>query len=43
MIHCEYGEEGVLCYTPNGTIRAKQVIFSTGYETQEIKMTVALI
>ena len=37
MIHCEYEEEGVLCYTPNGTIRAKQVIFSTGYETQEIK------
>lgn len=37
MIHCEYGGEGVLCYTPNGTIRAKQVIFSTGYETQEIK------
>ncbi|MGG4127480.1 FAD-dependent oxidoreductase [Paenibacillus illinoisensis] len=37
MINCEYGEEGVLCYTPNGTIRAKQVIFSTGYETQEIK------
>lgn len=37
MIHCEFGEEGVLCYTPNGTIRAKQVIFSTGYETQEIK------
>lgn len=37
MIHCDYGEEGILCYTPNGTIRAKQVIFSTGYETQEIK------
>ncbi|MEK4434825.1 NAD(P)/FAD-dependent oxidoreductase [Paenibacillus sp. FSL K6-2862] len=37
MIHCEYGGEGVLCYTPNRTIRAKQVIFSTGYETQEIK------
>ncbi|MFS0870161.1 NAD(P)/FAD-dependent oxidoreductase [Paenibacillus xylanilyticus] len=37
MIHCDYGEDGVVCYTPNGTIRAKQVIFSTGYETQEIK------
>lgn len=37
MIHCDYDEEGILCYTPNGTIRAKQVIFSTGYETQEIK------
>jgi len=37
MIHCEYGEDVVLCYTPSGTIRAKQVIFSTGYETQEIK------
>ncbi|MGF9698100.1 NAD(P)/FAD-dependent oxidoreductase [Paenibacillus sp. MABNR03] len=37
MIHCDYDEDGVVCYTPSGTIRAKQVIFSTGYETQEIK------
>ncbi|MCP1183141.1 FAD-binding oxidoreductase [Paenibacillus sp. 1781tsa1] len=35
--HCDYDENGVLCYTPHGTVRAKHVIFSTGYETQEIK------
>ncbi|MCG7378967.1 FAD-binding oxidoreductase [Paenibacillus sp. ACRSA] len=37
MTHCDYNEDGVVCYTPQGTIRAKHVIFSTGYETQEIK------
>ncbi|WP_339260026.1 FAD-dependent oxidoreductase [Paenibacillus sp. FSL R5-0713] len=37
MIHCEYDEEGVLCHTSNGKIRAKKVIFAAGYETQDIK------
>ncbi|MFB8373091.1 NAD(P)/FAD-dependent oxidoreductase [Paenibacillus taichungensis] len=37
MTHCDFKEDGVVCYTPNGTIKAKNVIFSTGYETQEIK------
>ncbi|MDR9856857.1 FAD-dependent oxidoreductase [Paenibacillus sp. VCA1] len=36
-VHFEYGESGVTCYTDAGNIRANKVIFSTGYETQEIK------
>lgn len=27
MIHCEYDEDGVVCHTANGKIRAKKVIF----------------
>lgn len=37
MIHCEYDEDGVVCHTANGKIRAKKVIFAAGYETQDIK------
>lgn len=37
MIHCDYDDEGVWCHTSNGKIRAKQVVYATGYETQEIK------
>ncbi|WP_440118065.1 NAD(P)/FAD-dependent oxidoreductase [Paenibacillus sp. QZ-Y1] len=37
MTHCDFQEDGVVCYTPNGTIKAKNVFFSLGYETQEIK------
>ncbi len=33
----EFGENEVVCHTSDGTIRAKKVIFATGYETQEIK------
>ncbi|ASR48403.1 amino acid oxidase [Paenibacillus kribbensis] len=35
--HLEFGENEVVCHTSDGTIRAKKVIFATGYETQEIK------
>lgn len=35
--HFEFGESVVVCHTSGGTIRAKKVIFATGYETQEIK------
>lgn len=37
MIHCEYDEDGVVCHTSNGKIRANKVIFAAGYETQDIK------
>ncbi|WP_339169320.1 FAD-dependent oxidoreductase [Paenibacillus sp. FSL R5-0341] len=37
MIHCEYDEDGVVCHTSNGKIRASKVIFAAGYETQDIK------
>ncbi|MFC9707501.1 NAD(P)/FAD-dependent oxidoreductase [Paenibacillus sp. NPDC056933] len=37
MTHCDFMEDGVVCYTSTGTIRANNVIFSVGYETQEIK------
>ncbi|QOS77824.1 FAD-dependent oxidoreductase [Paenibacillus sp. JNUCC31] len=37
MTHCDFMEDGVVCYTSTGTIRANKVIFSVGYETQEIK------
>ncbi|OMF16777.1 amino acid oxidase [Paenibacillus amylolyticus] len=37
MIHCEYDEDGVVCHTSNGNIRASKVIFAAGYETQDIK------
>lgn len=33
----EFLEDGVLCHSPNGRIRAQRVVISTGYETQEIK------
>lgn len=36
-LHYEYSEEGVTCYTDNGRILAKNVIFAMGYETQEMK------
>ena len=32
-----FHDDHVTCYTRNGTIKAKHVIFATGYETQEIK------
>ncbi|MGO4530628.1 NAD(P)/FAD-dependent oxidoreductase [Paenibacillus sp. 2TAF8] len=37
MIHCDYDDEGVWCHTSHGKIRAKQVVYAAGYETQEIK------
>ncbi|MCW3792692.1 FAD-binding oxidoreductase [Paenibacillus sp. LS1] len=37
MIHCEYDEDGVVCHTSNGKIRANKVIVAAGYETQDIK------
>ncbi|CAM4469452.1 NAD(P)/FAD-dependent oxidoreductase [Paenibacillus typhae] len=36
-IHYEYHADGVTCYTDRGRIFAKKVIFSMGYETQEMK------
>ncbi|SLK13836.1 MULTISPECIES: NAD(P)/FAD-dependent oxidoreductase [unclassified Paenibacillus] len=37
MIHCEFDDDGVLCHTSGGKIRASKVIFAAGYETQTIK------
>ncbi|KAA9005343.1 FAD-dependent oxidoreductase [Paenibacillus spiritus] len=36
-LHLDYLPEGVVCRTKRGSISARQVIFTTGYETQEIK------
>jgi len=36
--HFEYNNDGVVCYTDNGLIHAKNVIFAMGYETQEMKV-----
>jgi len=36
-VHFEYGEHGVTCYANGRKIRANKVIFSMGYETQELK------
>ncbi|MBT2288632.1 FAD-dependent oxidoreductase [Paenibacillus albidus] len=35
--HYEFKDDGVICYTGNGRIFAKKVIFALGYETQEMK------
>ncbi|SET87224.1 FAD-binding oxidoreductase [Paenibacillus sp. NFR01] len=35
--HFEYNSDGVVCYTEDGRIFAKNVIFAMGYETQEMK------
>lgn len=35
--HYEFSDDGVTCYTENGRIYAKNVIFAMGYETQEMK------
>ncbi|MCP3776950.1 FAD-binding oxidoreductase [Paenibacillus sp. MZ03-122A] len=35
--HFEFNDNEVVCHTSGGIIRAKKVIFATGYETQEIK------
>lgn len=36
-VHYEFGDDGVTCYTESGRIFAKKIIFSMGYETQEMK------
>ncbi|UQZ35744.1 amino acid oxidase [Paenibacillus sp. PK3_47] len=36
-VHFKFEDEGVICYTEGGRIFAKKVIFSMGYETQEMK------
>lgn len=36
-VHFDYDEDGVTCITRTHTIRAKKVIFSMGYETQDMK------
>ncbi|WP_150275189.1 NAD(P)/FAD-dependent oxidoreductase [Paenibacillus tepidiphilus] len=33
----EYGDAGVVCHTEHGRIYARKVVFSMGYETQEMK------
>ncbi|MFD1773281.1 NAD(P)/FAD-dependent oxidoreductase [Paenibacillus rhizophilus] len=36
-VHYEFNRDGVVCFTRNGRIFAKNVIFAMGYETQEMK------
>ncbi|MEI0735667.1 FAD-dependent oxidoreductase [Paenibacillus sp. JTLBN-2024] len=36
-VHFEFAEHGVTCYANGKKIRANKVIFSMGYETQELK------
>lgn len=36
-VHFEYDEDGVTCFTGAHKIRAKTVVFTMGYETQEMK------
>lgn len=36
-IHFEYGKQGVTCDTRTNKIRADNVVFTTGYETQDMK------
>ncbi len=37
VIHLEYEEDGVVCYTRTGRIFARKVVHASGYETQEEK------
>ena len=35
--HYEFTPNGVVCYTPKATIKARRVVFATGYETKTLK------
>ncbi|OZB96347.1 FAD-binding oxidoreductase [Paenibacillus sp. XY044] len=37
VVHLEYEEDGVVCYTRTGRIFARKVVHASGYETQEEK------